>query len=380
MEPLSQSQLQRGNFFGTFGGLGLPPRNSGGPINRGLHANRGSESGSSIASSTGASLYSGVVPPPPRPRLHSVRRVLSPAVPESTGFDSSNNGQRRSTPWSLEVTNTPNVDEGGNASRTSGSRPMTSGEAFITMLGLQLSPDHEHRRRRSLLYVDSESDRDSSSVDGRQLQRNARTSVDSLGSSDSAMSSESLIGSGYGSGVSSTSVYGTTTTASTLPARAMFLDTELPSPGLGELLDTLGSPNTNNNLGVSNNPHPNQNPFDLPLPDATGFSPAPLSTPASATTFNSSGSSGYFSPLGRFTPSPVRTSDEDVEVERPANDVRRLGTRFRRTESDNEMLGWFDRGWDEDLAPEAREMDVDGNQRDRYRNVSICSFLLVLLD
>jgi hypothetical protein len=176
------------------------------------------------------------------------------------------------------------------------------------------------------------------------------------------MSVDSFMGSG--SGVSTASVYGGGTAQMNPPNRRVFLDTELPSPGLGGLFDTLGTNSVSGGGGGAViTAEQGQAHVDV-------SSSAPTSAAASSTTFDSSNSSGFFS-AGRFTPSPARTSDDDLEERGIAHESARLRVLTERLgnmrdEMLNEMLRWGER---DDESALSDEMDVDGDQP-QSRNVS----------
>ncbi|KAF9450400.1 hypothetical protein P691DRAFT_473319 [Macrolepiota fuliginosa MF-IS2] len=337
--------------YGTFGGLGLPPRVGNGSNGGSEMRGSGSESNDDVGSSgTRASMYPGVAPPAPRPRLHSTRHMPSLSSLESAGPDHTLDGHRRSTSWSQGSLNgNPNAD-----ADSGGTRSMSTQEDIATMFGLRLPLDGSSHTQSSTHLYHSDSESGSGPVVEEQAQRRTRTSFDSVSSSDSSMSVESLLGSG--SGNSNASVYGSGSTPAPSYGRAMFLNPELPSPGLGGLFDTPGS----GPGAASQQSDPSLEPLEYPPPGA----PSRL---ASSLTFNSSNSSGFFSSVGRFTPSPVRSSDDDAE-DGFVNETMSLESMMDRFGSAREgvlNLPRHVRNRDGYYEGPLDEMDIDGDQRDR---------------
>lgn len=200
----------------------------------------------------------------------------------------------------------------------------------------------------------------------------ARTSLDSVSSSDSSMTDSFT-----SSGASSFSASGPNVLPLRVPNRRMFLDTELPSPGLGGLFDTLGA-NTTPAIAdsLATVPRPTRN-------STTNPPSAPSSVAAMAPTsdhYSSNSSSGFLSSTtGRFTPSPVRTSDGDLDEDEVVADetarlhslASRLGN--MRDEMVSEMMNLWERP--QGVESEMR-MDIgEGEPRGRAQNVSF--FLLI---
>jgi len=107
-------------------------------------------------------------------------------------------------------------------------------------------------------------------------------------------------------------------------SRAVFLDTELPSPGLGELFDSLVA---NSTAAVTTTTCVGES--TQSLAGSSGLVAAASSTPSSTST---------------LTSSPVRTLDDDLEVRGITHGSERLQStgRLGRTQEQmlNNMLRW----------------------------------------
>ncbi|KAF5353959.1 hypothetical protein D9756_007030 [Leucocoprinus leucothites] len=323
--------------MGISGGLALPSRNEQGDSGSSLEERSGS---GSMGSSMSVSMYPGVIPHPPRPRLHSVRQAHPPtSFAPPSGFTA---GRRRSTSWSQGTSFAEDNSNNNHTSIENRRPPMAAQQAMLIMQGITLRPDGSGNGPVMRLYTEPEEG------SGPQPQRIARTSVDSL-SSGSSMSVDSFLDSG--SGMSSTSVYGGGGEQLNPPARPVFLDTQLPSPGLGELFDTLGP-----NLSTTAT-----RPATEPTQPAVTSLSAPTSAAAPSTTFASSASSGFPS-AGRLTPSPVRTSDDDSEEGGMIHESARLRSLTERLGHMRDAMLSDMLRWDrDDESVLSDEIEVDGN-------------------
>lgn len=343
------------HFPDLLDGIGMPPRvtNSG-----------GSGSTSSLIDRTSGPR---IAPPPPRPRLHSIRQV--PAPSENTGFGNvrgdDDNGHRSSRSRS----------QGGD-NRNSNTNPLGPSAATITNApSHQMPPEEEWGTMFQLRSPGNHVDPGTVAATAQRpsiTDSAARTSLDSVSSSDSSMTDSFT-----SSGASSFSASGPNVLPLRVPNRRMFLDTELPSPGLGGLFDTLGA-NTIPAIAdsLTTVPRPTRN-------STTNPPSAPSSVAAMAPTsdhYSSNSSSGFLSSTtGRFTPSPVRTSDGDLDEDRVVADetarlhslASRLGN--MRDEMVSEMMNLWERP--QGVESEMR-MDIgEGEPRGRAQNVSF--FLLI---
>ena len=162
-----------------------------------------------------------------------------------------------------------------------------------------------------------------------EIQRNATRVSFGSSSSDSSISVDFFVDSG--SGMSGVSLYsGGGDGQSSTSSRAVFLDTELPSPGLGELFDSLVS---NSTAAVTTT----ATCVSKSTPSPVGSSG--LASVATSTTFTSSTPSS----TSRLTSSPVRALD-DLIVRGITHGSQRLQSteRLGRTQGQmsNNMLRW----------------------------------------
>lgn len=191
---------------------------------------------------------------------------------------------------------------------------MTTREAMNA--GSRLPPHDTSTRPVMRLSTDSEGE------SRPEIERNAtRVSIDSS-SSDSSISADSFIISRPG--MSSVSVSSGGGGQLSTSSRAVFLDTELPSPGLGELFDSLVA---NSTAAVTTTTCVGES--TQSLAGSSGLVAAASSTPSSTST---------------LTSSPVRTLDDDLEVRGITHGSERLQStgRLGRTQEQmlNNMLRW----------------------------------------
>lgn len=288
LEGLSSGEVRGSGSMertGLFGGLALPSSDVHGQIER--NGTDVVDDSGSMSSTLTMSMLPDIIPPPSQPRPHSVRQT--PIVEDE------NNGRL-------------NIEDRYPF--------MTTREA--TTAGSRLPPHDTNTGPVMLPFTESEG------ASRPEIQRNAtRASIDSS-SSDSSISVDSF----SGSGMSSVSVYSGSDGQSSTSSRAVFLDTELPSPGLGELFDSLVS---NSTAAVTTT--------------ATSELTQNLvsSSDPSSTTFNSSTSSS----ASRLTSSPVRALDDDLEVRGTTHESEKLQSTERsgrpQEQMSNSMLRW-DRG------------------------------------